>query len=913
MNLLDYLRPIQQPLEERDPVRVQINEYTEISKHDVMDRAKLPPIDGIAVESTESPSEAHDGPYLIGTMIGALLAIAIATSFFLRPVSSLANDIFPFALAIPVATLAALYCLVATFNARLKNRVEPQFGGLVASLLSLPLLGFYSLPPGSAFRTALSVLVIGLVGMVADKMTGHMIFFYTANIRLPYEDVKRRRAWWKGRFAIRSSSRDGLSPKTLSDHVWGFVVAAAYVFMPRTDLHWPMFLIPPALALAWAYRRPKEMPAVKDFVPLVLLPAFKSWMCWGRWEGPDGSKTPGVFASPAGSSKKRLFLTWLSLWACASAFVPPVLSWWRTPDGLSRGFWTSLFRSTSYLVLPLLVVLTTFTAVGGAALGAAYQQIEAPGAEATAARRLWTDWRCYTTKLGESENTLAREHHFLGIHREARYPIFVHDSLFDVPTHIVGPTGSGKTARAVTPILSQIIARGDPVVVIDLKQDLALLAETMATGLEFGRTVKYFTNQLGHATYAFNPYHEANQDSVSFSQVVENQLEALGVAHGEGYGKGYFSGILRMRLLETVKANPEINTYVQLYTKLADDTSGNRRERQDCLELINKLRQMADVQALNWTRRPGSDPVADNAIFMPDVLEHNQIAYFNLPAIGETSTVRAIACLVVNAVMNAAKAYTDKSGKPKRVVVVLDEFQRAASASFLLVQQQGRAFGLSMILANQNLADLDLKEAPGLLQSTINNSATHIYFSPAEPTLEDMLIDQSGHSRYEPEATVEDPMTEKWPLEPVAKLPSIIDKRYNRTDLKAYSSQPDVGLVQFRQNVGYTCFGGHLFAVEFGFHISKEVFKERSCTPWPAGNEMTLVARRRPEGKQSSAPSAEATQILTAQQGRRGDAKVERLGGHSKNAEHGPSSVWRERLEKAYLKRSRQEETTDAK
>ncbi|MBK8183336.1 MAG: ATP-binding protein [Candidatus Competibacteraceae bacterium] len=84
---------------------------------------------------------------------------------------------------------------------------------------------------------------------------------------------------------------------------------------------------------------------------------------------------------------------------------------------------------------------------------------------------------------------------------------------------LMGDSGSGKTALGRAPLLAQLISLQDSaVVVIDLKGDMPLF-QTAQNGAD--KRFKFFTNEVGKATHAFNPFGPFSSDHISLNQVCE--------------------------------------------------------------------------------------------------------------------------------------------------------------------------------------------------------------------------------------------------------------------------------------------------------------------------------------------------------------------------------------------------------
>lgn len=80
-----------------------------------------------------------------------------------------------------------------------------------------------------------------------------------------------------------------------------------------------------------------------------------------------------------------------------------------------------------------------------------------------------TDWDNYVDRIINSKDDLERDHILMGTSEKADYPILVHRRIHDQHGHILGDSGSSKTALAMAPQATQMIARADStVVVVDL-------------------------------------------------------------------------------------------------------------------------------------------------------------------------------------------------------------------------------------------------------------------------------------------------------------------------------------------------------------------------------------------------------------------------------------------------------------
>jgi type IV secretory pathway TraG/TraD family ATPase VirD4 len=881
--------PIEPPPVEESPRLFTPYVESVVPKYDVYNPISAPSMDGMELEYRKSPSVETDVFYAASVISCVLLVILLLNSFLVGPLGRLCGTFLSSSIMIPVYVLISLIFGIGALRSPLHTSIEVVlcFGGPIIAPLAVAAV--YGSPAGSAAGIAIALCVLAALGAIADSITTHYYYFLTANPRLPRVAVIRRREWWKNRFnpdRLRSlkngaSDEHKLELGTLSEYAFGFAILIAYASLSSLHGTWPFMIVPLVAAMLWAYHRPALMPPLRAFVREVICKAFLSWLCWARWEGKDGSRRPGVFVSPRGTAQDRLRVTAVAFWGIAAIFVPPALTWWRDLSSSRLWLFAALVMLIRTFVLPLVVVLTVFIAVGGSSLGQAYQAIESPDAPETKSRRQWTDWECCARRLADSQHPLEKDHFYMGDHKEARYPILLHRKLLTEHTHILGPTGTAKTSLGVVPLIRQFIIRRDcPVIIFDLKGDPATRAEVYSAAKEVGATVKIFTNELGKATYTFNPFLQASSEHVSFSQRVEQLIEALNLEYGLGYGRSFFTSQQRSHLLVVISEH-NITSFEDLHSKTTPEYFEKGADRERCKELIAKAQQLAEVQALNWTGKPGeNDEVAKNAIFMPDVIEKNQIIIFCLPALGESSTARSIGCLGINAVMAALKEYKDLHGREKITPVFIDEFQRIASTSVEILMQQGRSHGLSLILSNQTLSDLKTRDAPGLLSSVVNNTNVRQYFGASDPDIEDLLISQSGETLYEeavysPEANsiqttsaavMEAGLTGGVTSFSAPYIKLKVGKRHNRTDVKRYSSQSGVSILHCKRESGYTRYSGQWFAMETGYHIDQENFEKRQQSPWPEATEHMIVALRPPIPTVPEKKPVRPMRILTAQE-----------------------------------------------
>ena len=477
-------------------------------------------------------------------------------------------------------------------------------------------------------------------------------------------------------------------------------------------------------------------------------------------------------------------------------------------------FWAALLSFLGCLVFPLFIWGIILYIVSGEMLWRIASDIEA------AKEPLKNDWEGYVRRLQTSPNILAQKHIWLGNHTTEDYPILLHEDVLREHAHILGDSGSGKSALAVAPLFTQLIRKNDStVVIIDLKGDMALFEGVRK---EAGDRFKYFTNEVKKSTYIFNPFSQLQTDNISVNQFCEVFLSALGLEHGEGYGRSYFSRVARDCLKQIISAFPDIRSFEELKEKIEDFTFAKRTEKNDAYELIAVIESLASFEQINFLDEARQE-ACNNAIYWPEAINKHQVVYFWLPAAIEVSSVREIAKLALHTLFTCASDYQRQHGNPGRIWLCIDEFQHIASLNFKLILQQARSMGLGVILANQSTSDLKMpgSDIRGTVQT---NTRFKQYFSLSDHQEMEKVIEASGETLYFD----------------IGKT----GPRLTKNELIRISDAADESIVIVGRGKGYSQFGGFAFMLRSLYHIDEEEYAERNGALWPPGDEKTIVAVR---------------------------------------------------------------------
>jgi type IV secretory pathway VirB4 component len=323
--------------------------------------------------------------------------------------------------------------------------------------------------------------------------------------------------------------------------------------------------------------------------------------------------------------------------------------------------------------------------------------------------------------------------------------LLLHEGILAEHCYIVGPSGSGKTSLGIMPILMQLLRGAKtrderlsdpyPMVIIDLKGDAALFNTVKHEAARRGQPFKFFTTEKNAPTYRFNPFRGFDRESRSVAQLCQLILDSLSLNHGKGYGRSYYTERSRNVLSSTLHKYKDISSFEDLHeclTAVLRSTS-DTRAKNDAFELLSIIEMLKEYKQL--VTGPNEDvSKTDGVIFMPNVLRNREVAYFWLPAALESISVGEIAKLVLFNLRTAAQDWKRQNPKdPRRVILVIDELQRVAGENLQGILQDARSFGISAILANQSLKDLQSPTGFDLAPTIMTNTRVKFFFtSPAE-------------------------------------------------------------------------------------------------------------------------------------------------------------------------------------
>ncbi len=381
------------------------------------------------------------------------------------------------------------------------------------------------------------------------------------------------------------------------------------------------------------------------------------------------------------------------------------------------------------VALPVLMVLppaVAFAVLAGLALARLAVRAAPAGRAALASRRAGTGRGLRAGRAPSAADPIP-----VGTDRRGRR-FALHDQQLAAHGLILGASGSGKTTTLLA-LLTDQIRRGSPVVAVDLKGSPAFAETLAAAARASGRRLRIWSadgpehwNPLGHGNAT-----ELKDKLVSTERFTEPHYQraaeryvqlALGVLAERHPGRppslGEIVGALDPRRLGALASALPPARAVALREYLGsltpDQTSAVRG-------LASRLAIMAESHV-----GPRLEPTGGRDIDLRRALTGDEVVLFSLNSSVYGKLAAQLGTLVVQDLTAAAGARL-RDGRPSagRVMVGVDEFSALGGDNVLALLARGREAGVSVLLATQELADLD-RAGRGLTDQVLGNTAAKI-------------------------------------------------------------------------------------------------------------------------------------------------------------------------------------------
>lgn len=531
--------------------------------------------------------------------------------------------------------------------------------------------------------------------------------------------------------------------------------------------------------------------------------------------------------------------------------------------------WTLFVRLSHFLVVLFFSALLSFSMVSLTLTLplACLKQLKLPAQDLETRSTLSTkQWQSAVGRLRNPSTSLGKDEVFLGVNAADRSPIVVPRSVLREHMHLLGDSGSGKTSLGIAPLLSQLISAGDcSVVLLDMKgDDHSLIESARLEASDAGMPFRWFTNQLGAPTYAFNPLQQSFIEHLTLYQRADILTAGLGLQYGTDYGRSYFGDANSALLHAVFEFKPDVSSFREIVTVLGDEEFKEivpRDVRRTATHITTIIKRLADWEPLNIAA--GDEEYApalhQHAIDLGDVFKTPQVVVFHIASALGTSTSSEIGRIALYSLLSGAKA---AGTKRKQVFLVVDEFQRIVASNIELILQTARSMDIGVILANQTLMDLR-SGGVDLIPAVRANTRVKQVFAASDLSEQQELTDTSGETIYHPKTWMS--FMSFFGFAAGGRLSSLqeqISPRLRPNEILAMTDHPQRSVLHIRRGDGNAKFAGLPFVLESAYHISQQEYERRRNAAWPEhGDEVMVPELKLPTREPFQTPEESAESV----------------------------------------------------
>jgi conjugal transfer pilus assembly protein TraD len=343
----------------------------------------------------------------------------------------------------------------------------------------------------------------------------------------------------------------------------------------------------------------------------------------------------------------------------------------------------------------------------------------------------------------------------LGVDRSGR-PVVLSDRELSAHGLIVGASGAGKSTTLLT-ILTDHVRRGRPVVAIDMKGSPAFADELAAAAAAAGRPFRLWSlDGPGH----WNPLGHGNPTELKDKLIA---TERFTEPHYQRAAERYVQTVLQVLEQAHPRQPPTLDEVVRLMdhrrlpSMLRELPRPFAEQVHDYLaaltpDQVSAIRGLGTRLAIITESHTGrflgpsgdrDEPDIDlhGALRGGDVvlLSLNSSKYGKLAAQLGTLAIQDLVCATGE---RLARGGRDGSRAPQAIVGV-DEFSALGADHVMQLVARGREPGVTVVLATQELADLE-RAAPGLRDQVLGTAAVKIAHRQDVPASAQMIAQMAG-------------------------------------------------------------------------------------------------------------------------------------------------------------------------
>lgn len=319
-------------------------------------------------------------------------------------------------------------------------------------------------------------------------------------------------------------------------------------------------------------------------------------------------------------------------------------------------------------------------------------------------------------------------------------PVRLSDRQLSAHALILGASGAGKSTTLLT-ILTDHVRRGRPVVAIDLKGSPAFAGSLAGAAASAGRPFRLWTPD---GPTHWNPLRHGNATELKDKLI---STERFTEPHYQRAAERYVQAALQVLIASHPGRPPSLEEVVELMNpprlagalrRVPPPLAARVQDYVAALtpDQLSAVRGLGTRLALISESHTGAflEPAAGQAaeVDLRSALAGREVVLFSL----NSSTYGKLAAQVGTlAVQDLIAAVGDRLAQAdgERALIGIDEFSALGADNVIALLARGREAGVSVLLATQELADLD-RAARGLRDQVLGNTAVKIAHRQDVPT-----------------------------------------------------------------------------------------------------------------------------------------------------------------------------------
>jgi len=321
---------------------------------------------------------------------------------------------------------------------------------------------------------------------------------------------------------------------------------------------------------------------------------------------------------------------------------------------------------------------------------------------------------------------------------------------------ILGASGAGKTTTLLK-ILSDQIGRGRPVIAIDMKGSPAFAGELAAAAAAAGRPIKVWTIDGGAR---WNPLAHGNATELKDKLMA---TERFTEPHYQRAAERYVQTVLQVLAQAYPDQPPTLHEVValmdprRLATALRSLDRHHRERVQDYLAglthdqhsairgLQTRLAVLTESHTAPYLTAP-KGPTGDATIDLRAALRGPDVVLFSLNSSKYGRLASQIGTLAVQDLVAASGdrlIERSRGRSAEQAVIAIDEFSALGADHVIALLARGRESGMTVLVATQELADLD-RAATGLKDQVLGVTAIKIAHRQEVPASAQTIAQMAG-------------------------------------------------------------------------------------------------------------------------------------------------------------------------